>query len=258
MYSESVLVDVADILSSFNTHEIAEFVKEQLHEDDDGTYATPKVDQFLPIYVYYNNTLSNYNLDTDEKNEFEDKFIEVCRIFLDEIFEKFDISLDSNWLNENSRFIPALTVGMYDFFVLDLYNNIMEAFQTYIKLNYDHILKAFEGMSEKRDASTLVTRSNSRLTPEMSIIAANIYDVCVWIMDQLDIDKFFRLLDPSYIPFMLIYRLYNECILQGDFMKVIQELYRTNSTMQGKIGFNLFDKITNGSILDPFSKERAS
>lgn len=251
---ESVFIEVSDILDSFDIEEISRLVKEQINgEDDPSTDSLSLVNHLWPLYYKYTKIMKNESVDPDTKEDAEDRFYKICKIFLEEIFKKFDLSLNQDWLDNHYGDIPAITLAFYSFFIVDFNMNLYQVIVNYILENGKIINDTFEILRNKKDASTLSNKKS--LSPEMALIVSNIYDISDWILTQINEEEYLNLLEEDYVPLRLIKELYNQGILAGEFVSKIYEIYFNNIPLKSNIGFNIIYNIKTGNIKDIFATE---
>lgn len=248
MLQEKILVEVSDILETFNIAEISLLIKEQINEDDDN-FINITMDHFKPLYFNFAK-LTKYDLEEDIKTEAQNRFYGICEVFIDEICERFQLAIDSEWLGTRFNDLPAITMSLYSFFVLDFTQNVYEVILNYITKNKDLVYKTFEDLKSKKDASTLANKKS--LSPEMSVIISNIYDITKWIMMNISEEDFLNYLDREYIPLKVIKPMYLEGKLSGNFVDIISNMLAENVALNSKIGFDFTINVKTGVIKDLF------
>ena len=242
---QTVIYEMSELLDSFNLEEISKLLNSQLQiTETDMTIQS--VDHFKPLYYKYLSIVNTEENSSDIKEEAKTRFMDICNIFLSMICKKFDLDIDETWKDEHYEDLPGFTMALYSFFVLDLTNNIHEVCINYIKNNKNYIYEAFEERKNKKDASTLV--SKKIMTPEMAVIAANIYDVTTWILSQLSEEQFIMNMNQDYCPLKLISQLLEDGIMSGDFMTEINDIYSTNISLRGDICFKIMTLAENGKM----------
>ena len=237
---QSVVYEVSEILDMFNLEEITKLLAAQLNVDNNSDMVISSVDHFRPLYYKYRSTIEN-NENTEEiKNAAEERFMNICNIFLSMICKKYHLDIDSDWKADHYKDIPGFTLALYSFFILDMRSNIYDVCMNYIERNTSYIYEAFEDRKNKKDSSTLINKKI--LTPEKAVIISNIYDVTTWILNQISEQQFLELLNSEYLPLKLIYSLLEEGIIAGDFMEEINELYASNISLKSDVCFKIISK----------------
>ena len=224
MLQEKILVEVSDILETFNIAEISLLIKDQINGDSDD-FINITMDHFKPLYFNFAK-LTKYDLEEDIKDEAQNRFFGICEVFIEEICKKFQLEIDSEWIGTRYNDLPAITMSLYSFFVLDFTQNVYEVILNYIIKNKDLVYKTFEDLKSKKDASTLANKKS--LGPEMAVIISNIYDINKWIMMNISEEDFLDYLDKDYIPLKVIRPMYLEGKLSGNFVDVISNTYSIN------------------------------
>ena len=242
---QTVIYEMSELLDSFNLEEISKLLNSQLQiTETDMTIQS--VDHFKPLYYKYLSIVNTEENSSDIKEEAKTRFMDICNIFLSMICKKFDLGIDETWKDEHYEDLPGFTMALYSFFVLDLTNNIHEVCINYIKNNKNYIYEAFEERKNKKDASTLV--SKKIMTPEMAVIAANIYDVTTWILSQLSEEQFIMNMNQDYCPLKLISQLLEDGIMNGDFMTEINDLYASDISIKSDVCLKIINIL---KTLDP-------
>lgn len=250
---DNVLIEISDILSSFDINEISRLIKDQINSDYENDPSTDILtDQFSPLYISYSKIMNNNNYSSEVKSEVEKYFNEICEIFLSCICEKFHLNINQDWKEDNFKNIPGITMALYNFFVLDFEKNLYEVILNYILKNMKFIYKTFEGMKNKKDSSTLVNKKS--LSPEFSLIVSNIYDIATWILHQMTEEEFFEYIHEDYLPLKLVRGLFAKGYIVGEFVEVIADIFSASIMLRSSIGFDIISKITTGEINDPFDK----
>lgn len=158
--SEKTFLEVSDILESFNIDEINKLIEEQITTDyNDDIYSDLLTNHLQPLYYNYA-SLTKYDLDEETKSLAENKFVSICVAFLNAIVNRFKISIDTEWLSSHYSDVPAITMFMYSFFVIDFQNNVYEILVNYIEKNNEEIAKVFSGMKVKKDASSIANKKD--------------------------------------------------------------------------------------------------
>jgi post-segregation antitoxin (ccd killing protein) len=231
---EDELIEVSEILDLFNIDEINTLINDQINDDFNDSELI--VDHLRPLYYRYRKLTSD-ETDPDKIEEANQKFLDVCRIFLDAIEKKFNASITDEWLTDNEKTIPYATLAMYSFFILDFTQNLIHVITTYINQNLKNLVKTFDDLRSKKDASTLSNKKT--ISPDYSLIVSNIYDISAWILEQLTAETFFDYLESSYAIAGFIRKLYDKGDLTGEFMERISSLYKNNITLKSKICFEV-------------------
>ena len=240
---ETSLLEVAEIMKTFDIIEITRLINDQINpnlsEDNSNNVVT---DHFRSLYTTYAK-LSKYKLDEEIKLEADNKFYDICRAFITAISRKFNLSIDSEWIDSNIENIPAFTLALYSFFVIDFSNNLYEVLLNYIIKNKNDIYTLFEEMKNNKDSATLANKKS--MDQEIGLVVSNIYDISTFILNQLSEDDFFTYLNDSYIPLKILKILFNEGYVAGEFMSAINIIFQSNIQLKSKTCFSLIYHFRN-------------
>lgn len=244
---EESIIEVSDILETFNIAELTYLIKNQINGDIDD-FVNNSADHFRPLYRTYAKLSKYETIDEDVRNEAEDRYFKICRVFLEEIFTKFNIELDSEWLTAKESSLPSIAIAFYSMFVIDFVKNLYEVVLNYIASNPKLVYETFEDLKAKKDAATL--NNKKTLSPEMTVVVSNIYDIVKWIFMNMSEEEFLDYLDDGYVPLQLIKPLYTEGIMSGEFVKTISDLIENNINLSSTIGFMFSSAVKKGDIRD--------
>ncbi len=250
--SDQGLLEVSEILASFNTEEIRAIVNDQIMgEEEVSAPSSACVDHFHPLYVEFRRIVDSTD-NPDVLDAVNRRFIEICDIFVNAIEQKYCVSVDRDWIDEHYNEYAGLVTALYSFFVLNHQDNVEEVLYNYIIKHLDELYKNFENLKAKKDASTL---NNRRMTsPELSVIFANIYDVCNYILDRITPMEFMDCMDSDYLPLVLLKKMYDLGYIGGvygddmpivgkDFTDCIAETFRDNTSYKGVICFEVLTRL---------------
>lgn len=246
---DSVMIEVSEILRVFNIHEFIHLIEDQINGNySEDNSANTMVNHLKPLYYTYAN-LTKYDLDEETKKDAEVRFYSVCKVFIDAITNKFSLKLDTEWLNNNVGNLPSFTFALYSFFVLDFATNLHEILLKYIIKNIDEIYVVFEDMKTKRDSTTLANKKS--LSPEISLVISNIYDITNWVLGKMTEEEYFEYLDSDYLPLTIVRALFDRGAVSGNFMDIINEIYQNNIMLRSKTCFKIIYGFRNGELKDP-------
>jgi hypothetical protein len=247
--NETVLGVVSDIMNSFDMPELYELFREQI-ENPEEFYTGPVIDHFQPLYRNYKMLDDIEDDDADDIRDARERFYEICIMIINMITKKFDIDIDPEYLNDSRKDVPGICLALYSFFVLDFYNNIYEILKNYLVRN---IFSIYDTFKENIDNKDCVTMSNKKyFSPEMSVIASNIYDITDYIFTLLDAESALEYLDEGYIPCTILNHLYFYNYIDGNFVRTLADIYRDNTALKSKVCFNILYKIKDHTIDDVF------
>ena len=181
-----------------------------------------------------------------------ERFEEVCDIFLDALKKKYCITINEDWRASHPNSLASLTLALYSFFVLDHQDNVEEFLYNYIIQHYKELYENFESLKSKKDASTLSNRKSYSV--ELTVIFSNIFDVCMYILDHATPFTFFDNISKDYVPASIISNMYESGDLGGiydddlpvdgrDFSDCIAEMFRENTSYKSTICFEVMNRL---------------
>lgn len=229
-------IEISEIMDSFDLTEVRKMIQEQLGALDDDP-CDFIVDNFKILHQTYASVKKNReDLTDDEFAEVEDRFFDICEIFIEEICDKFGLSMDGEYMESHHRDLPAVCLCLYLFFVLEFKSNVYSVLRRFIKQNKDEIAQAFEEAKSKKDASTLANKSIEDET--VALIVSNIYDIVEWTLEQITPDTYLEIVDKS-VAYQTIQPLYEAGVLTGNFADEISDIMKSNIALRGRICFDL-------------------
>jgi hypothetical protein len=246
MTDEFSMNGIEDVLDYFDIEKTYKLINEQLRGDD----ASPSgalSDHLKPLWVKYKSIKPNPNegIDAAVITAVDQRFDAVCRMFIDIISKKYGITVDIGWLDNQSRStIHSIALIMYTFFVLDLEVNIKEVLYKYIVEHSSELAHSFgDNLKSRKDSPYLVLKKS--LQPDYAVIGANINDIAMWILDQMDEEEFFNYLGEDYMPEPIIKDLFDNGHMDGHFMGHIYNHFINNNTIRCRIIFDLISILKN-------------
>lgn len=248
--------ELGEILNEFEPEDFGVLIKEQINKSSsDIEYP---IDHYKPLYVKYRQILEK-DMNVELRAEVEKRFIDFCCKIIECIEESYDLDIDEEWMDSHIRDIPAITLILYSFFVLELLTNIEDAVRRFIFLNTDSLYEMFEERKGKHDAATMLYRD--KLTPERSLLMANIYDVSTHVIETISEAEFLEYLPDGYVPRDVIRKMYDSGDLNGDFMNQIRNMFSNNISLKSRICFDIeseFRKDYNINDESPFKADNKS
>lgn len=242
----TVVEEVANIFDLFNLEEISKLLNAQLASDPTENAFNATTNYFKPLYYKYKSIMNTEENSEDIKNAAEERFMNVCDIFLSSITSKFGITINSDWKSDNYSQIPALAMAVYSFFVLEFTTNIIDVCRKFLEEYCKRVYDVFEDKKIKKDAVTLVHKKEMSI--ENAVIISNIYDITTWILSQLSEEEFFKMLPSDYVPLRILQRLYEQGEMTGEFVLAIHDNYSRNVSLKGDVCFQLISMIEKGII----------
>ena len=151
---------------------------------------------------------------------------------------------------DSSHNLPGITKALYQFFIIELYQNILSIMKNYINENSSSLYENFSELNQKKDV--MITYYKKNLSDEMATIAANIYDVTDFIFTKLDGSTALSYCDKENLAAAVIKKLLDESIISNDFLTAIADIYKNNVNLRSRICFDIVFSIKNNDIKDPY------
>ncbi len=232
-------LEVSEIIQIFNINEVKEFIQEQIFSNE---YSEPQ-NHFHQIYLAYRQ-LENKSLDEDSRRVVKGKFEDICFYIIKAITEKFNIKISKEYIETNIGNIGGITLCLYVFFVIDLKKNVIKVLDNYIKVNKKTLADTFESLKGKKDSTSLSIKKAVN-DSEIALLISNIYDISEYIMDLITVPGFISYLDTDYIPVEIIKKLYDEDMIDGDFVEPIAYMFKNNIELKNMVCFDIMYRYTN-------------
>jgi len=239
------MMEVANILESFDEENLYEIFKSQITSDDG--YTDLQINHLMPLYNSYQRVMNLAGIDEDDKEVIRTRFQNVCLSIINFICSKFGIEIDMNWVETNYGKLPALTMCLYQFFVLDIFYVILKSLNNYISKNIDDLFNAFADSIQSKDVSTATNMKI--LDPKYAAIVSSMYDVTDYTFTMMDSESIFEYIDNKYVPGAVLRNLMDSGVLTGDFANVFANIYKENLALRSKITFELIFKIKEQGYL---------
>lgn len=235
--------DISEILDMFDIEDIASLLEKQL--DFSENLSVTMVDYYEPLYRHYAEIMNDDSIPEDIKSDAKERFFNLCRVFIKIICEKFNLTIDTDWVIDHEGNLPGLVAALYHFFVKDMIENYQEVCINYINKNRKELFELFEERKSKKDSMTLVNKKNFPL--DLAVILANIYDVTTFIFSALSEDQYLQYLNQDYEPLRVIKPMLEQGILAGEFIDVISGSYTENINLRATVCFQI---LTSFKVLE--------
>ena len=222
------------------------FYEQIMNEDED--YTSPKIDHFTELYQSFSEIFEDDTIPQDDLATVTDQFTQICCHIINYINEKFDTDIEVESIMDASHNLPGITKAMYQFFIVEFYDNILSIMKNYISENLSSLYDNFSELNQKKDVMTGYFKKE--LSEEMSIIASNIYDVTDFIFTKLDGSTALTYCDKDNLAAAVIKKLLDEGNVSDDFLTAIADIYKNNVNLRSRIGFEIVFAIKNGEIKD--------
>ena len=166
--------EVANILDDFDETMLIDLFRQQIMEEE--SFITIPIDRFGPLLQSYQRATDlERKADEDDIAEIKQRFQNICTAIIEFIENKFSITVDTDWIESQYGKLPAVTLALYHFFVLDTFYIILGAMNNYIAHNCEEVFNAFSGMDKRRDVTTITNMKT--MDPRYAIIVSSLYDV---------------------------------------------------------------------------------
>ena len=230
--NEQKLTTVVDIIESFDIDDITQLISDQIVGRN---YCNIAVNHFTPIYVNYQTLMSSKNATDEELALGRERFNQILKI----IGQQFDIEIDPEWLNDNAKDRPAITMAFYSFFVIDIYQNILDLLYEYIRKNRAKLYEEFKDVP----SSSGTTIHKFADDAQSEVIYRNIYDICRYSLSTMTIESSFDYFEEGYVPLTIIRQLYAKEVIAGDFIARIHEIYEKDLKLRSLTAFDVVGKL---------------
>ena len=238
-----------DLHELLNVDENASLFYDQINNEDED-YTTPKVDHFTELYNSYSEIFEDENLHQDDLSTVIDQFTQICCHIINYINDKFNTDIEIDSIMDSSHNLPGITKAMYQFFILELYQNILSIMKNYINENSTSLYENFSELNQKKDV--MINYYKKTLSDEMATIAANIYDVTDFVFTKLGGCNALIYWDKDNLAAAVIKKLLDEGIISNDFLTTIADIYKNNVNLRSRVCFDIVFSIKTGDIKDPY------
>lgn len=238
-----------DLHELLDVDENASLFYEQINNEDED-YTSPKVDHFTGLYQDYSEIFEDENLPQDDLSTVIDQFTQICCHIINYINDKFNTDIEVESIMDSSHNLPGITKALYQFFIIELYQNILSIMKNYINENSSSLYENFSELNQKKDV--MITYYKKNLSDEMATIAANIYDVTDFIFTKLDGSTALSYCDKENLAAAVIKKLLDESIISNDFLTAIADIYKNNVNLRSRVCFDIVFSIKNNDIKDPY------
>lgn len=239
------MVEVANILESFDEENLREIFKAQII-DNEG-YTDLQINHLAPLYSSYQRVMNIENINEEDVIKIKTRFQSICMSIINFICSKFNIEVDMNWIETNYGKLPALTMCLYQFFILDIFNVMLRSLNNYISKNIDDLFNAFADTIQGKDVSTATNMKI--MNPKYAAIVSSMYDVTDYTFTMMDSETIIEYIDNKYTPGVVIKTLMDIGVITGDFANVFANIYKDNLALRSKITFELIYKIKEQGYL---------
>ena len=239
------LQEVANILDDFEVPTIIDLFKDQIILS--SSFITVPVNQFDPLYEKYKRATEIDAAEEDDIDEIRNRFQTICVSIVKFIEAKFGIEVDLDWFDTQNASLPAVTLALYKFFVLDLFYIIIGVLNNYISKNLDDLNDAFAAVLNSKNVT--VQANLKTLEPKYAVMVSAIFDVTDYAFTMMDNDSIFDYINPNYQPAAILKKLMEDGVVVGDFTRRIADIYKENLELRSKVVFELVYRIKTQGYL---------
>ena len=242
--AQTAYLDISEVLEAFDPEDVRTMIQDQLALLDDDACEI-MTDNFKMLYVKYASlTQQQSEIGPDMYQEAQERFFHICEIFIEEISKKLGFTIDHDYLNDNMANIPAMTLPIYLFFVLDLRSNVTNVLLSFIYRNTETLWETFKDRMQKHDSVTAVNRTSVD-DQTMALIASNIYDVVNWCMTQMNTEMFMENMEHGYVALDPIKAMIEQGAIIGmeSFVDTLKDILTENIALKARICFDIICRI---------------
>lgn len=233
------MMEVTNILESFDEENLRDIFKTQIINNEG--YTNMQINHLTPLYRSYQRVMSIEDADEDDVMKIRIRFQNICMSIIGFICSKFNIEIDMNWIESNFAKLPAITMCLYQFFILDIFNVILVSLNNYISKNIDDLFNAFADTIQGKDVSTVTNMK--MMNTKYAALVSSMYDVTDYAFTMIDSETIIDYLDTKYTPSIVIGELMDAGVITGDFANVFANIYKENLALRSKITFELIYRI---------------
>lgn len=228
---------------------------EQIANDDED-YTSPKIDRFTELFQNYTDVLGQEDLPQDDIAEITDQFTQICAHIINYINDEFNTDIEVDSIMDESHNLPGITKALYIFFVVEFYQNILSILKNYINANSQTLFTEFAELSDKKDVMTAYYKKS--LSKEMTVIAANIYDITDYIFTKIDGSTALTYTNKDNLAAQVLKKLLDENIASDEFLTTLADIYKKNVDLRSRVCFEIVFAIKNGEIEDKYKLPEAT
>lgn len=240
------ITEISNILQDLDSFSLNDIIKSQIIDSDE--YVEAKINHLKPLYLAYTQALKYKDVDEDDFEEIDTQFINICLNIISCISQKFDFTMDDEWLAYNHSKIPSIAFVLYHFFILDLYYIILESLNTYIVDHLKELVSDFEDYVNSKDVCSVTNMKN--LDRDHAIVTTGIFDVLDYTFSLFDNEILLDNINKEYIPGLIIKDLMDDNVLIGDFNHSIANVFKDNLPLRSHIAFDIVYRIKNKGYLE--------
>ena len=234
---------VNGLYNYFDNNEIKKLIEDYIATDDFEPSQTMS-EYINPLFDKYKDISSSEFLDSSEKSEYDYKFKIVCTMIIDAICNKFDLSIDEGWFEEREIFeIQNMTLILFNFFISNLFEVLIEVLMDYID-NHINELNDLYGQDIKTKRGSDYLTLEKTVNSKYAVVGASVFDVCLYALDSMTEEDFFKFVNPDYECLDRIVMLYDDGHVSGNFLDPCIRMLKANSNkLLSKLAFEIISNI---------------
>ena len=101
-------------MESFDEENLTDIFKTQIISND--RYIDIQINHLAPLYIGYKKVMNIKSISDEDAENLKFKFENICMTIIKFICKKYNIEIDTEWLQTNLRNLPAITMCLYQFF----------------------------------------------------------------------------------------------------------------------------------------------
>lgn len=178
----------------------------------------PSTDFVDIVFGKFNMILDNKpNYDDDDVQDLKIQINDFCHDMISKISDRFNLICNFNYMDESLQYMTVLE-SLYNFFILDKYDNVETFLISYIRNNCEYLASQFDTSDETEDVTTSSNRQRM-IDDNMIVVLSHVDDVLELIRDS-DISpiEFIDLIDDGNIHISNIREYIESEQILGDFV----------------------------------------
>lgn len=206
-------LDIESLLSSLSLDLMTDSIQQQI----DGYVESPT--DFLGIVLQkFNVILKDEEIEQSDKTEVKFQMIDFCQTIINSIADKYNLFI--NLVDESYTAHTTLVETLYNFFVLNRYENAEQFLVQYIKNNITSLVEAMDIHDNGKDVSTMAYKQMN-LPKQNIVVLSHVTDIIGYIRraDFIENEDFLNTLDVGeyYVDKLLSYCL--DGTVAGNFVQ---------------------------------------
>ena len=239
------LQEVANILEDFDEPTLISLFKDQIIQDD--SYVKIPINHLEPLYIAYKKATNIESSEEDDIEEIRTRFQNICRAVIQFIETKYGFDLDNDWIESQFGDLPAMTMALYKFFIVDFFYVVLAVLNNYIAKNSNDLYDAFKDVAIKRDVSSLT--NHRTMSPVYATILSSLFDVTDYSFTLIDNETLFDYINKDYSPATIIHGCVERGLITGDFTRTIADIYKKNLELRSKVAIEIAFRIKERGYL---------